>query len=181
MWCFNEKRRENFTQLFTLIVYSLSLGYPYYQTSYQAPNGIILSTTGTPYCERTNSHDSKICDTDNSILANLFLSTSSSYYTTHSNPDITYQFPLALFLEYVLIYPHCDSYHYTSYYVRIYLSNSEVAGTNNWINPTDCRQGEPSKLVVRLQVDKVKKVTILLLNLVHTVTSVSVILTHSIK
>lgn len=132
------------------------LGYPYYRRTYQAPNGVYLSTTGTPYCRTVNSRDSGICDTDNSLLANLFLSTSSHYYTSLSNPAITYTFPLALFLEYMLIYPHCDRYHYTSYNVRIYSNNTEVAGTNGWVNPTDCRQGEPSKVVVRLHVDKVK-------------------------
>ena len=138
------------------INYSLffPLGYPYYQTTYQAPNGVFLSTTGTPYCGRVNWRDSSKCDTDNSLLANLFLSSSSHYYTSLSNPVITYTFPLTLFLEYMLIYPRCDLY--TSYNVRIYSNNTEVSSTNGWVNPTDCRQGEPSKLVVRLHVDKVK-------------------------
>ena len=123
---------------------------------YQAPNGVILSTTGTPYCRTVNSRDSRKCASDNSWMANLFLSTSSNYYTQHSSPVVTYRFPLSLFLEYMLVYPVCSSYHWTSYYVRIYFNNSEVAGSDGWVNPTNCLQGQPSKLVVRLHVDKVK-------------------------
>ena len=122
---------------------------------YQAPNGVILSTTGTPYCRNTYSRDPKQCATDNSWLANLFLSTSAHYYTAYSSPVITYRFPLPLFLEYMLIYPHCSSYHWTTYHVRIYLNNSEVAGTNGWINPTNCLQGQYSRLIVRERSDKV--------------------------
>ena len=141
--------------LCSLYVEFLSIGYPYYQTSYQAPNGVTLTTTGRPYCHRVNIYDSRYCDTDNSRMANLFLSTSNHYYTTHSSPVLTYRFPLPLFLEYLLIYPHCSSNYWTRYYVRIYFNSSEVAGTNGWIDPTNCRQGQPSRLGVRLRVDKV--------------------------
>ena len=93
-------------------------------------------------------------------MANLFLSTSYHYYTTSSSPVVTYRFPLPLFLEYMLVYPLCRSDHWTSYYARIYHNNSEVAGTDGWVNPTNCLQGQPSKLVVRLHVDKVGLLTI---------------------
>ena len=143
-----------------VVFYILSAGYPYYQTVYQAPNGVILSTSGTPYCRTVHSRDSGRCVTDNSWMANLFLSTSSHYYTTSSSPVVTYRFPLPLFLEYMLVYPLCSSDHWTSYYARIYHNNSVVAGTDGWVNPTNCLQGQPSKLVVRLHVDKVGLVTI---------------------
>ena len=152
----------NFNLLCNVIFYFIktplyiSAGYPYYQTVYQAPNGVTLSTTGTPYCRTVNSRDSRKCATDKSWMANLFLPTSSHYYTTATSPVVTYRFPLSLFLEYMLVYPVCSSDHWTSYYVRIYFNNSEVAGSGGWVNPTNCLQGQPSKLVVRLHVDKVK-------------------------
>lgn len=134
----------------------LRAGYPYYERLYQAPNGVILSTTGTPYCKIVYSRDPKKCVSENSVLANLFLSTSLHYYTADSNPVVTYQFPLSLFLEYMLVYPYCHLNHWTLYYVRIYFNDTEVAGTKGWIDTTNCRQGEPSRLEVRLHVDKVK-------------------------
>ena len=115
-----------------------------------------MSTTGTPYCRKPHTRNRKKCDTDNSWLANLFLSTTDHYYTTHSSPIISYRFPLPLFLEYMLIYPHCSSDHWTPYYVRIYLGSSEVTGTNGWIDPTNCLQGQASRLTVRRSVDKVQ-------------------------
>lgn len=133
-----------------------SADYPYYLTSYTAPNGVTLTTTGIPYCGRTSHHDSKICDTDDSKISNLFKSTSDSYYTQNSNPVVTYRFPLPLFLEYLLIYPHCNSYHLTQFYVRVYFNDSEVVGSNGWINPTNCLQGQPLRMNVRQTVEKVK-------------------------
>lgn len=129
--------------------------YPYYMTSYQAPNGVILSTTGTPYCRQTHPGDSKQCISGNSKMTNLFSSTSDHYYTQHSSPVLTYLFPLPLFLEYLLVYPHCSSYFWTRYNVRIYFNGSEVAGSNGWINPTNCLQGQPGRIDARLRVDKV--------------------------
>ena len=140
----------------SVTLYIVSVGYPYYQTLYQAPNGVILSTTGSPYCRKPHTRNPKKCDTDNSWLANLFLSTTDHYYTTHSSPIILYRFPLPLFLEYMLIYPHCSSDHWTPYYVRIYLGSSEVTGTNGWVDPTNCLQGQASRLIVRRSVDKVQ-------------------------
>ena len=129
--------------------------YPYYMTSYQAPNGIILSTTGTPYCYRTVWHDSGRCQTGDPKMTNLFSSTSNHYYTQHSSPVVTYTFPLALFLEYMLIYPHCSSSYWTRYYVRIYFNNIEVAGSGGWINPINCLQGQPGRLNVKIMANKV--------------------------
>ena len=134
-----------------------SADYPYYMTSYRAPNGVILSTTGTPFCRKTASHDSKICATDDSKLSNLFKTTSNHYYTQSSSPVVTYRFPLALYLDYLLVYPHCHWEHWTKYYVRVYFNDNEVVGSNQWINPTNCLQGQPSRLDVRRTVDKVKK------------------------
>lgn len=131
--------------------------YPYYMTSYQAPNGIILSTTGTPYCYRAVWHDSGRCETGDSKMTNLFSSASNHYYTQDSSPVLTYRFPLALFMEYLLVYPHCHSRFWTRYYVRIYFNDSEVAGSNGWINPTNCLQGQPGRIDVKLNVDKVNE------------------------
>lgn len=131
--------------------------YPYYMTSYQAPNGIVLSTTGTPYCYRTVWHDSGRCESGNSMMTNLFLTTSDHYYTQDSNPVVTYLFPLPLFLEYLLVYPYCHSRFWTSYDVRIYLNDTEVAGSSDWINPSNCLQGQPRRMDVGLTVDKVSE------------------------
>ena len=129
--------------------------YPYYMKSYQAPNGIVLTTTGTPYCYRTVNHDSGRCETGNPMMTNLFLTTSNHYYTQDSNPVVTYLFPLPLYLEYLLVYPYCYSLFWTEYYVRIYLSGTEVAGSKAWINPRNCLQGQPGRMDVGLTVDKV--------------------------
>ena len=131
--------------------------YPYYMKSYQAPNGIVLTTTGTPYCYRTVNHDSGRCETGNPMMTNLFLTTSNHYYTQDSNPVVTYLFPLPLHLEYLLVYPYCYSLFWTEYYVRIYLSGTEVAGSKASINPRNCLQGQPDKMDVGLTVDKVSE------------------------
>ena len=129
-------------------------GYPYYLVSYQSPSGIIISTTGTPYCRYLNSHDGKRCSSDNSVLGNLF--SSGSYYTTHGSPVITYQLPLSMFLEYLLVDPTCSSGHYTPYFVRVFLNGSHIAGSGDWVDPTYCIASQPEKLVVRRIVDKVR-------------------------
>jgi len=54
-----------------------------------------------------------------------------------------------------LVYPYCHSWFWTKYHVRIYLSNAEVAGSSDWINPTYCLQGQPGRMDVGLTVDKV--------------------------
>ena len=128
-------------------------GSPYYALTYTSPSGIVLSTTGRPYCSRT-SNDGRVCLSDNSDIGNL-LSLGSFYYTTHASPVITYRLPLAMFLEHVLIYPTCLSGHYTPYLARFYSNGAQVAGSEKWIDPTDCIASQPEKLVVRRAVDKV--------------------------
>ena len=115
----------------------------YFSRSYEAPNGIRLTTSGTP----TNG---------NGILANLFLSSSRWYFTSATLVTITYQFPLALFLEYILVYPACGSTHYNTQHMLIVShSGKQVWGSTQWIDTTGCQSGQPGRTNVQKNADKV--------------------------
>lgn len=127
---------------------------PYHKTTYRAPNGVLLSTTGRPYCYRVNAHNSGICDYGNSVLGNLIDSHSNSYYTSQASPVLTYQFPLPLYLEYLLIYPNCSTN--TQYMVHVYLGNDQIAGSFQWVDTSHCLQGQPGRVDVKNFSNKVK-------------------------
>ena len=144
-----------------LIMTGNHVGDPYFTTSYQAPNGIVLDTTGIPFCQTVDPLNSNRCSSGSPHLANLFLSKSTKYYTAASSPEITYRFPVPLGLEYLLIYPTCNASFWTRYKVHIYLNERIIVGSNDWIDPIGCLQGQPSRMDVRLRADKVRSIYLL--------------------
>ena len=126
---------------------------PYYKTTYRAPSGVLLSTTGRPHCYRVNLHNAGVCDYGNSLLGNLIHSHANSYYTTHAAPVVTYQFPLPLYLDYILIYPNCSSP--TQHMLRVYLNGNLSAASLDWVDTSNCLQGQPGRIDVRHFADKV--------------------------
>lgn len=128
----------------------------YFTTSYVAPNGIRLITSGTPKCFRPDPFRPAICRSGNGILANLFLSSSSWYYTSATLVTITYQFPLALFLEYVTVDPACgSSYYNTQHMLMVFHNQVNILSSTNWIDTTRCQSGQPGRTNIQKDADKV--------------------------
>ena len=128
----------------------------YFIKSYDAPNGIRLSTSGTPLCFRVDPRNPANCRSGNGILANLFLSSSAWYFTSATLVTITYQFPLALFLDYLLVYPACGSSDYnTQHMLIVSKSRTQVMASSNWIDTTGCQSGQPGRTNVHQTADKV--------------------------
>jgi len=150
------KRNGLIGEVIELVLSGNHFTYPYYMNSYTAPNGVVLSTTGTPYCRSTHSHDNKICTTDSSYLGNIFQS-SGFYYTTETYPVITYRFPTSLFLEYIEIYPACSSNYISPYQIRVYEGGNIIMKSSDWIDTTGCLQGQPSKMTVGKMISKVSR------------------------
>lgn len=136
--------------------------YPYYMKNYTAANGVTVSTTGTPYCARTDRNDSKKCSSDSSYLGNIFQS-SGFYYTTETFPAITYRFPTSLFLEYIEIYPACSSSYLSPYQIRVYEDDDLILKSRDWVDTAGCLQGQPGKMVVKKMVSKVSVLSFLIL------------------
>ena len=134
---------------------------PYQKTTYRAPNGVLVSTTGIPYCYRVNAHYPGVCDDGNALLENLFVSNSNSYYTSQVSPVVTYQFPIPLYLEYILVYPNCSTI--TQHSVQVYLGDRMVTDIFEWVDTSHCLQGQPGRIDVKNIADKVKCYYVLLL------------------
>ena len=120
---------------------------------YRAPNGVLLSTTGRPYCYRVNVHNSGVCSYGVSALGNLIKSHTNSYYTSHAATLVTYQFPIPLYIEYILIYPNCSSQ--TQHWLRMYLNGNQFAGSSDWADTSNCLQGQPGRINVKHFTEKV--------------------------
>jgi hypothetical protein len=123
-----------------------------YATSYQSPSGVTVSTTGSPHCLYVPHRD---CTYNPSNLGNLLASTSSYYFTAHSSPVITYQFPVPFVLEYLLIYPACVSGYNTKHFVRVYHHNNVVVQSRDWVDTSHCLQGQPGRVDVHHMANKV--------------------------
>lgn len=123
---------------------TLTGNYYYYYTSYTSREGINIKTTGSPH-----SSDGQ--------LRNLFYSSSNSYYTSSSNPELTYTFPYPIKMNHLKIFPQCGSSFWTNYRVRAYLSSHKVFEEGSWTFTKGCRQGEYGKVEIRKEIDKVRK------------------------
>lgn len=116
--------------------------------SYQAPSGVKISTTALPYCHTIHCTES--------ILRNLLDGVSSYYATTHASPVITYEFPVPLVLQYLLIYPTCGiSSHNTLHYVRVYRDNDVIVHSRDWVDTSNCVEGQPGRVDVKQSATKV--------------------------
>lgn len=154
------KRSQLIGEIVELNLAGNSYSNPYYLTSYQAPNGIKLTTTGTPYCGRTSS-DGRRCYSDSSYLGNIFQD-SNQYYTTVAMPEITYKFPISFFLDYILIYPTCSSGYTTKYRIEVFDENDDIiVKSSDWVDTTNCLQGHLERFDVGKTAKKVRVLNIL--------------------
>lgn len=149
------KRSELIGEIEELKLNGNQYTYPYFMTSYTAPNMVVLSTTGAPYCRVTYRYDDRRCMSDSSYLGNLFQN-SGYYYTSEALPVISYQFPVSLFVEHIDFYPVCSSDYLSQYQVRVYWDDSIIM-KSNWIDPTACRQGQAGRITVRKMASKVSE------------------------
>lgn len=138
-----------------LVLTGNSLPYPYNAIQYKSPSGVKISTTGSPYCSTVNSN--LYCSDSN--LARLLQDVSSYYYTQHASPVITYEFPIPLVLEYMLIYPTCGINNLnTQHYIRVYRNNDVIAQSRDWVDTTNCVKGQPRRMEIKQFVTKVKTI-----------------------
>ena len=143
---------SNITEVRQLVITD-TRNYRYSVMSYTSPEGINLRTNGPPYCL---SSTSSVCYQGNGQLSNLFSGTGQFYYTTSSNPQLTYTFPYPITMDHARIFPQCSSIYWTSYRIRAYLGTDKVFEQGSWTGTNLCRQGQYDIVDIRKKVSKVR-------------------------
>ena len=133
---------NEFRQLFITIT-----NHNYYYTSYTSREGINIKTSGSPHGSGGQ-------------LSNVFYSSSNSYYTTSSNPELTYTFPYPITMNHIRIFPLCRSGYWTNYRVRAYLGPNKTYDDGSWTVTEGCRQGKYGKVEIQNEVDKVRGMSV---------------------
>ena len=114
-------------------------------TTLSFSNAITVTTTAGPYCPYHNTPH---------YLSNVFRK-GPYYVSASSSGTITIQYPFALYVHSVKVYPAIGWSYETSFKVSTYKSNAKLTDTSTWVDTFGAQSGLAETFVVGKKIDKV--------------------------